>query len=256
MKTLKQIMIEYAEARGGGLPLTAQEMCNAIVLWCQQYLNETSGVSGVIVSEQEGKMVISADMAYIEDNVKANLLNAPSLVEMFEGSDTIVVDVSEDNSKIEFHIDYELIQKIDRAVLTPLVNPAVPKLPVLGVDGSIVWEPVSDFVSDVKLYKHTITIYKYPSDLGLPPPQSIKFVLLSTKSSSMSYTDIINNASGSVCLYEPSAISISDTASSGIIFGVSQLSIQGTTYLSFTVNTNGTSTPVNVTNVNDVITEL
>ena len=38
--TLKDIAVEYANEYGGGLPLTPEELCNAVVLWVQKYVKE------------------------------------------------------------------------------------------------------------------------------------------------------------------------------------------------------------------------
>lgn len=38
-KTLKEIAIEYANKFGGGLPLSPEELLNAVVLWVQKYVN-------------------------------------------------------------------------------------------------------------------------------------------------------------------------------------------------------------------------
>lgn len=37
-KNIKEICVEYARKYGGGLPLTPEQMCNAVVLWVQEYV--------------------------------------------------------------------------------------------------------------------------------------------------------------------------------------------------------------------------
>lgn len=38
-KDFSQICIEYAESSGGGMPLTAEEFCNAVYLYCEERLD-------------------------------------------------------------------------------------------------------------------------------------------------------------------------------------------------------------------------
>lgn len=124
-KTLKEIMYEYAEQRGGGLPLTAQEICNAVVMWAQEYVRNESSIS-------------------VED-----------LSKLLEGSDTVVVDINEAGDKIEIHLDGEVVAKLDRAILTPISPPTEISVPMLTPTNEIVYEPATSF-SDVKFYKHKI----------------------------------------------------------------------------------------------------
>lgn len=133
----RNILVEYANSKGGGLPLTPEEMCNATVQWVQSYV--TDRIRAVTTTSR----AIVIDVLLYGNVIK--------------GSETIIVDIAEDNESLEIHLDSEVVAKLDRAVLTPLAIPNVPKVPVLGVDNAVVWEPVDSFVEG-KYYKHIISI--------------------------------------------------------------------------------------------------
>lgn len=180
MKTLKTILVEYAQSRGGGLPLTAEEICNAVVLWAQQYFSSASAGINVTVEEVDGKLVISVqDSAlanYLVNNFEASqgslevdgvgnngydiTINEEWLKTFIEnfvvGSETVVVDYDEDNQKLEIHLDYTVIQKLERAILLPVDNPSEESVPVVDVDGSYGYTPLSELGGGTKLYRHKI----------------------------------------------------------------------------------------------------
>ena len=182
MKTLKEITYEYAQLRGGGLPLTAEELCNCVVQWVQQYTQDQISATGETLNKirtatyeaitsqlpikltkreaNEGdynllSMDIWLDVQQLFQELMA-LLHATDLLNYFEGSDTVVVDLNEAGDKIEIHLDGDVLAKLDRAVLTPTQAPAESEVPVLGVNNTISWEPVSSFVGGGKLYAHKI----------------------------------------------------------------------------------------------------
>lgn len=137
MVELKTILVEYAQQRGGGLPLSAEEICNAVVMWCQEY---------------------------VKDNTKQETITAELLQGLIDGSETVVVDLNESGDKLEIHLDYEVIQKLDRSVLTPLSIPQIPKLPVLGVNGAVEWEDITGFISK-QMYKHTVIVSDFSDNV-------------------------------------------------------------------------------------------
>lgn len=124
--SLREIFYKYAEERGGGLPLTPQEMCNAVVLWVQQYVS------------------------------KDNPITVEQLNNLIEGSETVVVDISESNDKLEIHLDSEIVAKLDRAILTPLQRPSELVLPVVTETGDVVYEPARSFGGG-ELYSNIIS---------------------------------------------------------------------------------------------------
>lgn len=67
MDTLKGIMIKYANERGGGLPLTPEEICNCVVLWVQQY-----APTAITINGGEG---VSINNELVDDNKKVITIN-------------------------------------------------------------------------------------------------------------------------------------------------------------------------------------
>ena len=67
MDTLKGIMIKYANERGGGLPLTPEEICNCVVLWAQQY-----APTAITINGGEG---VSINNELVDDNKKVITIN-------------------------------------------------------------------------------------------------------------------------------------------------------------------------------------
>lgn len=123
-KTLREISYEYARERGGGLPLTAEELCNCVVLWVQQYVEETPS-----------KIVLKAE----------------DIAGLLEGSETVVVDLNEAGNAIEIHLDGDIVNKIDRAILQPISNPIEDSVPVVGDNGVVTYKPYNE-----ALYVHRI----------------------------------------------------------------------------------------------------
>ena len=200
-KSYREIILSYANSHGKGLPLTAEEYCNAMALYIQEvlpeYQNETlayikdqiengglvdSYIASVVNANTADIIVSWADnnfnnyvKAFFEDENEwfGIYLNTKAyngdLDTMFgyglassgaiHGSDTIVVDTTENGDGVEIHLDSEIVSKIERSVKTPLTNPSEPQLPVLGVNGATEWEPVSGFIgggSGTMLYLHKI----------------------------------------------------------------------------------------------------
>ena len=55
MKTLKEIIYKYAQLRGGGLPLTAEEMSDCVVQWVQQYVDGLADELRAEIASLKGK---------------------------------------------------------------------------------------------------------------------------------------------------------------------------------------------------------
>lgn len=60
--------------------------------------------------------------------------DAVLLASLMEGSESIVVDLNEDATAVELHLDYEVMQKIERALMLPLATPTEQKL--VGIDNT------------------------------------------------------------------------------------------------------------------------
>lgn len=213
MRKLRDILYEYANTRGGGLPLTAEEVCNAVTIWVQQYVTEylsvRSGDSYIKVANDNGTHIITLDLnsmsTYIDNEITLFVreqldeyvslentdgylsvskgaymnyvvnLEEQSIVELIsssvsvyflnnkiKGSESIIVDIAEDRQTLEVHIDSEVMQKIERAILIPVSPVTENSVPVVSPTNEVSYTPVSELGGGggggggTKLYLHTI----------------------------------------------------------------------------------------------------
>lgn len=130
MKNINDICIEYALDYGGGLPLTPEEMCNAVVLWVQDFTKDF--------------------------NPETAKIDVYTLSELIEGSETIVVDINEQETALEVHLDGEILAKIDRAILTPITTSSEEQVPVVQ-NGGVTYKPLSEIGGGgSRFYVHNI----------------------------------------------------------------------------------------------------
>lgn len=78
--------------------------------------------------------------------------DANSLVEIFEGSDTVVVDVNEAGTKIEIHLDSDIVSKIERSILLPIGALGQECVPVVAPNKSVTYIPVDNVGGPKKVY--------------------------------------------------------------------------------------------------------
>ena len=166
--TLREIMYEYANQRGGGLPLTAEEMCNALALWVEGFVEDTYEelpnsafyvkVRDALIHAIQTEKPLEKEITYQQATAVDMTVKLPieNLIEMFEGSETIVVDINEQGDKIEIHLDGEVTAKINRAILQPIANPVTPSVPVVQPNGSVTYEPFGSGGGGTQLYRHEI----------------------------------------------------------------------------------------------------
>lgn len=133
-KTFKEICIEYAEAHGCGLPLTAAEFCNALYLWVQEQGESLAGLAEEIktqvtevVMAQVGEALDAIDVC-AGDNISVTAdekqftvsMTADDLAGVLKSGDKyVVVDKTEDGRKVEVHIDKALLDLIAKKVDKP-----------------------------------------------------------------------------------------------------------------------------------------
>ena len=174
MSKLKEIMVQYATQRGGGLPLTPEEMCNALVLWVESVFDNLSIEGGYLVQVQkEGtQFTININTKQLDTDIKANYFNANDLSELFEGSETVVVDVNEQDQKIEIHLDSEVVKQLGRAILKPLNAPTEDSVPIVTETNDVDYVPLSQIGGGMKLYLHKLFF----------PTPSESLYIISTKS--------------------------------------------------------------------------
>lgn len=157
MSKIKEICIEYARNYGGGLPLTPEELCNATVLWVEKQIDN------------------------IPQPEPSEPLDVNTLANLIEGSETVIVDVNEAGTKLEVHLDSEVVAKIDRAILTPVSAVTEDSVPVVKPNREVTYVPKSSLggaggAGD--LYKLSVEIYTDPTN---PIGGVIDFYLVSTE---------------------------------------------------------------------------
>ena len=122
MINLKEILYDYAYTKGGGLPLTPQEVCNAVVQWVQKYLK---------------------DEKYVME-----LSNQDNLVS--------ITEVESENGGINYNINIDISNLGEKVILKP-VSVTEESVPVVGSSGLVHYTPVSE-LGGASIYKHDITI--------------------------------------------------------------------------------------------------
>lgn len=80
-----------------------------------------------------------------DDVSKFTGLTVDDILKLVEGSETIVVDLNETNDKVEIHLDYSVISKLDRAILTPKDMLLEDSIPVVKTNNSVYYKPFTDF---------------------------------------------------------------------------------------------------------------
>lgn len=141
----KKELIKLIEEHGG--QITPEKLLDL--------LNEGDNITIELVETKEGKRVrISAsggggssdwdeitnkpfedinkdDFDVDENGILSTRIAPQKLLDIIQGSETIVVDLSEDEEHIEIHLDGDVVSKLDRALLTPLT---LTEFKLVGVD--------------------------------------------------------------------------------------------------------------------------
>ena len=187
-------MVKYATERGGGLPLTPEEMCNAVVLWVDSLVSGLSIEGGYLVQVQKegNQYTISINTKLLDNDIRANYFNANDLSELFEGSETVVVDVNEQDQKIEIHLDSEVVKQLGRAILKPPNAPAEDSVPIVTETNDVDYVPLSQIGGGMKLYLHKLYFSKTQESLYIISIKSEPFT-----SPDMLYTRF-NNANSDI----------------------------------------------------------
>lgn len=135
----------------------------------------------------DGKQTVVEQLEALKGEYKkaVDTLNAGPTVEQLEakinGSETVVVDIDEAGTALEVHLDADVTNKIDRAILQPVAAVAEDSVAVVTPSRDVNYVPVSGLGGGGgKLYKHFIRFTVGGSD-------SFTGVLLSTQSAA--YTD-------------------------------------------------------------------
>ena len=128
------------------------------------------------------------------DYIVAKIYNqdAQQLSNSIEGSDTVVVDINENGDKLEIHLDSEIVNKVERALLMPssMVTTAIELVGVGGgntqkmvrLGSGLTYDSSTQTISaenggggsqNSKIYRHTILFWQEPGLID-PPPHAFK----------------------------------------------------------------------------------
>lgn len=94
-----------------------------------------------------------------------NELTPSNLVDKFEGSETVVVDLNENQTKIEIHLDGQVVAKLDRALLLPLATLTSGAFPYVSAGNHLEYVTAEKLTVN-RLYKHKFVLEFYAEDLG------------------------------------------------------------------------------------------
>ncbi|MCQ2382738.1 MAG: collagen-like protein [Clostridia bacterium] len=85
-------------------------------------------------------------------------VTAENVLAVTEGSETIVVDLAEDEEHIEIHLDADVVAKIENALQLPLNPPTTEKIVAIGTNGA------QKLIDIPKLYLHNIKFKLYEQE--------------------------------------------------------------------------------------------
>ena len=168
---LVEILQEYNASLGLNNPPPTAQLLNAVATFVKQ-----NTVKNINLSFDENSKELTAKATYNDNRFAETKVDLSSLeysidvydlAEKLEGSESIIVDIDETNSKIEIHLDAELLGKIDRALLLPLSTPTEFELVGISNEGEQVRVKLGDGVvydnrtktissKGTKLYRHRI----------------------------------------------------------------------------------------------------
>ena len=152
-----KICSEYAKALGLNFPPCVQQEINAICDWVDKHTIKDMTIS------QDGYNV-TFTFKTENDTTKEFTFTIPKTVDIDElekvlvGSDTVVVDRLEDNSKLQVKLAQSVINDINNKLTKP-ANPTSESAVTMLADGTVGTKPLSEIVgSGGKLYMHKCSV--------------------------------------------------------------------------------------------------
>ena len=156
-----KICSEYAKSLGLNFPPCTQQEINAICEWVDKHTIKDMAIS------QDGYNV-TFTFKTENDTTKEFTFTIPKKVDIDElekvlvGSDTVVVNRSEDNSKLQVRLDQSVINDINNRLTKP-ATPTADSAVTMLADGTVGTKPLSEIGGGGKLYMHKVT---FTFDLG------------------------------------------------------------------------------------------
>ncbi|MBR5823510.1 MAG: hypothetical protein IKY67_05160, partial [Paludibacteraceae bacterium] len=122
-------------------------------------------------------------------------VNVDTLAELIEGSETVVVDVNEEDTALEIHLDASVTSKLDRALLQPLSAPTEDSVVVVTPQNGQAVVPVSQLGGVYSHYVNmTITapsfsMVKKPTDVTINLENQTSFTIAFNVYTSAKYAE-------------------------------------------------------------------
>ena len=124
---LVEILQQYNAALGLNNPPPTAQLLNAMASFVKQ-----NTIKSLKLSFDGGNSSLIARAEFNDNKFSESTVDLSSLkygldvydlAEKLEGSETVVVDINEAGNKIEIHLDSEVVEKINRALLIPVSAP-------------------------------------------------------------------------------------------------------------------------------------
>lgn len=150
-----KICSEYAKSLGLNFPPCTQQEINAICQWVDKHAVKDMTIS------QDG-YIVTFTFKGEYDTTKEFTITIPKNVNIDElekvllGSDTVVVNRTEDNSKLQVRLAQSVTDKINGKLDKP-ATPTAESAVVIGTNGTVGTKPLSE-IGGGKLYLHKIHI--------------------------------------------------------------------------------------------------
>lgn len=151
-----KICSEYAKSLGLNFPPCTQQEINAICQWVDKHTvkdltMEQNGDSVTFKFVTENDTTKEFTFSIPEQKVDVNVLE-----QLLIGSDTVVVNRTEDNSKLQVRLAQSVTTQINGKLDKP-ATPTAESAVVIGTDGTTSTKPLSE-IGGGKLYKHDVTM--------------------------------------------------------------------------------------------------
>lgn len=105
-----------------------------------------------------------------------------SLVEIFEGSDTIIVGVNEAGTKIKINLNSDVANKIERSILLPVNALSQDCVPVVSPNKSVTYTPIDSIGAQQKVYYQKVFSISGGGKIISPPIEQSNLISYSPSS--------------------------------------------------------------------------
>ena len=151
-----KICSEYAKSLGLNFPPCTQQEINAICQWVDKH-----AVKDMTISQDGYNVTFTFKGEY--DTTKEFTITIPKNVNIDElekvlvGSESVVVNRTEDNSKLQVRLSQSVTTQINGKLDKP-ATPTAESAVVIGTNGTVGTKPLSEIGGGGKLYLHNILI--------------------------------------------------------------------------------------------------